>query len=875
MKKNGFTLIELLGVIVLIGIIALITVPTVDTVIKKGKQKAYDLTKDTIITAAKNWLTDNKSLFDDGDTLTLTLADLKEQGYLDFNIKNPSSSTCLDNTMEVSVTRDGKKFNYAIVDEELVDGTEADCEAVGRAPSIYLLGNNPINVEINSVFTDPGAVATDTDGNDISNKIIKTGTVDTSTPIDNLKYKYTIIVDGITKTVARKINVVDNTAPVITGANNTSLIDTVTSYDLMAGVSATDNSGEAVNVVVKGNLSLGVIGKYTITYIATDSSGNTATVTRIITVYSSCFAFDSSTGTITGYTWNNTAKCPMDVVIPSEIVSVPVRYISSTAFDGTGKPNKLTSVDFSVADNLLEIKSGTTRYVDGTTYYDGAFEENNISSVDFSNNITNIGTYAFYNNLIENINLSNSNKLENLGNSSFGNNVITNVSFPKSIVTIGYSAFYNNNIATLVLDNYDNLTSILSSAFSYNDITNLQISNCDNLTEIYGFSYNKIQTATLTNLPSVTIIGDFYNNYNLQSFDFTGMPNLINISSMAFLYNFALKSINLTGLTKLENIYASAFYNCSLTSLNTSSLSNLKNIGSSGGTSTWFFSEPIEYGAFYGNDITSLDFSNNTNLQKIGIMAFAGNKITSINFGTGSNINLIDSGAFANNKLPDANAYIYARNTDGSIDNTILSSYGGITKTTTIPSSIVTIKPYAFYEASMSSVNFSSATNLKEIGKGSFYRNLLTGLALPEGVLSIGTGAFGYNSLASLSLPSTLTLIDKAAFNKNNLPAAIATIYGRNADGTINNTNIVSYGGREATITVPSGVLKISKSAYADNNYITEINIPNSVTTIEYDAFTSVYNLGNINIDNTVDAISGSPWLQTHTVSNYHVVWLR
>ena len=287
MKKKGFTLIELLGVIVLIGIIALITVPAVDGVIKKGRKKAYDMTKSTIIDAAKNWLTDNKSLLGDGDTLTLTLADLKEHGYLEFDIKNPSSSACLDNKMEVAVTKNGKIYNYVIVDEELVDGTDSDCEAASRVPSIYLLGANPINIEINTTFTDPGATAIDTDGNNITNKVITTGTVDTSVLASNLKYKYTIVLDGITKTIVRKVNVVDTTAPVLTGVDNVSLLNTVTSYNLMDGVSATDNSGQSVNIVVKGSISLGVVGKYKVTYIATDTSGNTVYTTRIITIYSS------------------------------------------------------------------------------------------------------------------------------------------------------------------------------------------------------------------------------------------------------------------------------------------------------------------------------------------------------------------------------------------------------------------------------------------------------------------------------------------------------------------------------------------------------------------------------------------------------------
>lgn len=761
MKKNGFTLIELLGVIVLIGILALITVPAVDTVIKRGKQKAYDMTKDTIINAAKNWLTDNKSLFDDGDTLTLTLADLKEQGYLDFNIKNPSSSTCLDNTMEVTVTRDGKKFNYAIVNEELVDGTEADCEAVGRAPSIYLLGSNPLNVEINSVFNDPGAVATDTDGNDISNKIITTGTVDTSTPIDNLKYKYTIIVDGITKTVSRKINVVDNTAPVITGANNTSLIDTVTSYDLMAGVSATDNSGEAINVVAKGNLSLGVIGKYTITYIATDSSGNTATVTRIITVYSSCFAFDSSTGTITGYTWNSTAKCPMDVVIPSDFGGVPVKYISGNAFDGTGKPNKLTSVDFSAATELLQIKNG------GYMEEYGAFRDNIISSVNFgtSSKLQSIGYRAFQKNFISSLNIPNS--VTYVGWGSFETNNISSLSIGNSVQTIDNFAFRFNLLNQNGIAFPTSLRSIGSQILYGNVIRKVDLSSNINLTYISQDAFDNVEMDEVV-LPNLAIDIKGFNNNNLTSVIIPS--NVTSIGIRAFVGN------NLTSLTfqsnnKLNVIESNAFYGNKLTSVDLSPLINLKILSGYYDSST-----DTKYncsawnntigcvGAFESNLLTQVTLPSG--LTEIGDRAFASNKLASITipstvttfrnyvladnsfttFTIPSTVTTRGDGIINKNLISDSTAFMY--NSAG----TKLISYGGSNKTVTVPNAANAISNIAFYNCGLTSVTLNST--LQTIGNYSFYGNTFTSITIPNSVVSIGAGALPY-SLTTVNIDKT------------------------------------------------------------------------------------------------------------------------
>ena len=80
MKKNnrGFTLVELLATIAILGLVISITVFTGIRLIKNGKEKTYQTTKNNIEKYASNYLVEN------GDRL-FYLSDNKVKRYL-FNI---------------------------------------------------------------------------------------------------------------------------------------------------------------------------------------------------------------------------------------------------------------------------------------------------------------------------------------------------------------------------------------------------------------------------------------------------------------------------------------------------------------------------------------------------------------------------------------------------------------------------------------------------------------------------------------------------------------------------------------------------------------------------------------------------------------------
>lgn len=295
MRKSGFTLIELLGVITVMGLIALIIVPSMDKTIKKGKQKAIESTKTSLITSVENWLTENKILFDNDETsLSITLQQLKQDGFVNYEIKDPIQGKCLSNSMTFTITKNNKKYDISMDDEDLLLGTDVDCDPQIKLSSIYLLGSNPLNIEINTPFVDPGAVGRSLDGNIITDQIIKSAAPNTSIIQKNFKYNYSITLTNpgnpimpsttSTTTVTRYINVVDTKKPVIIGSSKVEVLKSNTTFSLLDGIHIIDNSGETITPYVSSNFSLGTNGTYSALYVATDSSGNSTSFERQIVI---------------------------------------------------------------------------------------------------------------------------------------------------------------------------------------------------------------------------------------------------------------------------------------------------------------------------------------------------------------------------------------------------------------------------------------------------------------------------------------------------------------------------------------------------------------------------------------------------------------
>jgi len=90
--------------------------------------------------------------------------------------------------------------------------------------------------------------------------------------------------DGNTGSVIAKVSNIDKTPPTITLKGSAVINLTVGATYSESGVTAEDNLDGTIGIDTKGTVKTNTAGTYIVTYTATDSAGNTATVTRTVTV---------------------------------------------------------------------------------------------------------------------------------------------------------------------------------------------------------------------------------------------------------------------------------------------------------------------------------------------------------------------------------------------------------------------------------------------------------------------------------------------------------------------------------------------------------------------------------------------------------------
>ena len=88
---------------------------------KNKKDSLYNSQLQTIKMAAEMWGSENKNKlieYSDANCISLTLGYLKEEGYIDNDIKNPKTGELLkDEEIFVNIIKKTQGYNYDVVDD--------------------------------------------------------------------------------------------------------------------------------------------------------------------------------------------------------------------------------------------------------------------------------------------------------------------------------------------------------------------------------------------------------------------------------------------------------------------------------------------------------------------------------------------------------------------------------------------------------------------------------------------------------------------------------------------------------------------------------------------------------------------------------------
>ena len=335
-----------------------------------------------------------------------------------------------------------------------------------------------------------------------------------------------------------------------------------------------------------------------------------------------------------------------------------------------------------------------------------------------------------------------------------------------------------------------------------------------------SYGYEAISDIEIpSNIDGVRVVTIGSHALQIKSLTSVVIPDtVITISNYAFLSNSTLTNVEIS--QNVNSIGTGAFNGCSLPDdeafiyARNSDGSEIKtNIVSYGGANK----NPvipegvtkINYRAFYNCGLLSVEIPNTVTTIEDG--AFLTNNLTHIDIP--DSVTSLSGNAFNDNQLVDEDAFIYARKSGGGEDRTRIVGYGGVNKTDVIvPEGVLIIDDYAFSSCGISKIT------------------------LPDGLTTIGSFAFSLNNLTTLDIPNTVTSIGYGAINSNNFPEETAYLFARNSDGSIDDTILVSYGGRSEIVTIPSTVITI-KTRSVTNSYLDTIIIPPSVEVIENNAF--------------------------------------
>ena len=163
---------------------------------------------------------------------------------------------------------------YGNTSDTIVRTVQVEVNQTG--PSLTLIGNDSVAIEVYHSYAEQGATALSNTGSNISSLIVQTGTVDTAT-LGTYVLTYSITDQfGFTSTKQRRVVVMDTTKPSIQTNAGTPMITHQVGTPYMDPITVSDNYWTGIIPTRTGVINPNIPGSYSLIYNAVDGSGNAA-----------------------------------------------------------------------------------------------------------------------------------------------------------------------------------------------------------------------------------------------------------------------------------------------------------------------------------------------------------------------------------------------------------------------------------------------------------------------------------------------------------------------------------------------------------------------------------------------------------------------
>ena len=347
-------------------------------------------------------------------------------------------------------------------------------------------------------------------------------------------------------------------------------------------------------------------------------------------------------------------------------------------------------------------------------------------------------------------------------------------------------------------------------------------------------------------LPVLAVGNYSYPSFTPGQYTFENCDNLESVifpKSAVLYYNVFSNCNNLKSVTGYKGLCPELFYDCY----------NLQELHFLGSYSDY-------EGNYYYNSFVTMYFIADD--FEYTIVENSGVKITKYT-GTDSNVTIPS--------CMDEMPYSYS-----NLPITIIGAYafeGRYLESITIPATITTIEPYAFYNSLLNDVYYaSSQRHWNELTADTDISTMFTDATIHYGILT-------YNDFEYIIDNNEITITQYIGNDEQVIiPGTIDGIPVKNigrtsvsGDYPLDTWNAFAYCNSLKSVTIPDGVTNIGSCAFYNCSNLTSVNIPDSVTNIGSGAFLGCSNLTSVNIPGNVTTIGSDAFASCSSLTSVDI----